>query len=457
MNLFKLLVYAYNLNIEPSYISFKSYLSSKWPYMNKISNTKSEYCNIDNTKCKIMSSYSYLGNHANPETQHAAVIAAMAYSSGSHGPRMLLGNTDLFQILETKLSKFYKKEAAIVTNSGYMASLGAIPVIADENSVIYYDARCHDSLMSGMKLSNAKLVKFSHNNFDNLEKKLSYSFFNVNKKIVVIESLYSMDGTIPDLYHLKKLKNKYNLIVVIDEAHGLGTLGPTGRGVEEYYNIDVSDVIVGTFSKSLSNLGGFITGSSEFIQKCEYYSQANVFTAGLSAYHVAGATQALSVLDNKKTIMQLKENTKYMREKLNNIAGEMGFKVGGHKDSVVIPIIYKYDVLRIIDICHEMKKMGYAIAPVLPPACSIYTPRFRITATSWYTKKTIDDFIDKFVIANRIVDSKLDLTKIKKVNQILNVNNYLYLIFINLVNKLRLIFKYASIKFHKTNILVNYS
>jgi 7-keto-8-aminopelargonate synthetase-like enzyme len=377
-----------------------------------MSNIKSDYVSVDETKCKIMSSYSYLGNHANEETQNAALLAAMSYSTGSHGPRMLLGNTDLFPVLESKLASLFDKDASIVTNSGYMACLGAIPVIADKNSLIFYDARCHSSLLSGIKLSNSIAIKFKHNNMNDLCSKLKYNWWRSKNKILIIESLYSMDGTIPDLVEIKKLKEKYNLTVIIDESHGFGTL--SSSGLEKMCNVSVSDVIVGTFSKSLSNLGGFIAGNKRFIEKCEYYSQSNVFTAGLSAYHIAGTIQAISVLEDTMVLEKLKQNRIYMRSKLKEISKDLGFIVGGAEESVVIPIIYKYDVLRIIDISHEMKKLGYAIAPVLPPACSVYSPRFRITATSWYAQETIDDFIEKFIMVNKKVETKLDYKKFSK-------------------------------------------
>jgi 7-keto-8-aminopelargonate synthetase-like enzyme len=407
-----LLVWIYNLKVDPNYTTLKRFFKKKdlWPYMLNISNVKSSEQQVENQQCIIMSSYSYLGNHANEETQNAALMAGLSYSTGSHGPRMLLGNTDLFSILEDKISRIFQKDSAIVTNSGYMACLGAVSVAA-KGKIIFYDARCHNSLVSGMKLSESKMIKFKHNDFKDLENKLRFSFSS-KQRLVIIESLYSMDGTIPDLHALEKLKKKYNLTILIDEAHGLGTLGPTGKGIEEHCDIRISDIIVGTFSKSMSNLGGYICGTQSFIDTCEYYSVSNIFTAGLSAYHIAGTIQALNVLKDKSTIHDLRENRIYMREKLKDAAESLDFEVGGDENSVVIPIIYNFDILRIIDIAYKMRMYGFAIAPVLPPACSYKKPRFRITATSWYTKMDIDRFVEKFVQVNLETKSRMDKSKL---------------------------------------------
>lgn len=412
---FAILAWLYDLSIVPSYSNFKAYLGESWPYMQVVTDAKCDTQLVDNKCCAIMSSYSYLGNHQNEDTQHSATLAAINYGTGYHGPRMLLGNTDISADLERSLATVFNKERCIIANSGYMACMSALTVIASSSDAIYYDSRCHSSLRSGMKLSNATLFKFPHNDFSALEQLLKWTSWRHTKKILVIESLYSMDGTIPDLHFVAKLKEKYNLCVVIDEAHGLGTLGPNGNGLEAQENVFISDVIVGTFSKSLSNLGGYICGTHDFITECEYYSLANVFTAGLSAYHIMGAYSGLQTMNDCVTLELLRENCWYLRNKLNILSTELKeiFIVGGEDNSVVIPVIYKYDVLYLVDIAAYMKSHGFALSVVLPPACSAKWPRFRITATSWYSTETIDRFINTFKDAHFSVKSKLNIEKLK--------------------------------------------
>jgi 7-keto-8-aminopelargonate synthetase-like enzyme len=238
-----------------------------------------------------------------------------------------------------------------------------------------------------------------------LELLLNWYILRKCQKVVVIESIYSMDGTICDLPSIKKHCMIHNATLVVDEAHGLGTLGSNGRGLEEYYNMRKSaDIIVGTFSKSLSNLGGYICASKNFIEKCEYYSHSNVFSAGLSAYHACGALSALQNV-NRTHVLNLHENTRILRKALK----DAGFQVEGHDDSPVIPVVFAYDVFKLVHIAHTMHQKGYAIAPVLPPACSVKTPRFRITATSWQTTEQILAFVNTLKNVEHDYVSKMNM------------------------------------------------
>ena len=213
-----------------------------------------------------------------------------------------------------------------------------------------------------------------------------------------------MDGTMCHLPELRKLCDKHKALLVIDEAHGLGTLGLHGKGVQDYFNMPHgADIIVGTFSKSLSNLGGYICGTKDFIKNCEYYSDANVFTAGLSSYHAAGASSALSEI-NETIVAKLLNNTRYLRQKLIS----KGFDVRGHDSSPIIPVIFMYDVLKLIDICDHMQSKGFIVCPILPPACSIFEPRLRVTATVSHTHTDIDLFVNTLVTYTQIYQSKLN-------------------------------------------------
>ena len=403
-NMFAFLVVVYNLNISPSYNSFKSFLGNKWPYMNVVYDVKTTTPFIKNKQCILFSSYSYLNNHANTEVQQYAIQHAIDYSTGNHGPRMLMGNMSITMQLEKALASFFYKDACIVSSTGYMACCSVMSVLCDKHTIIFADSHCHASLVSGFKLSGSNVVYFKHNCTRSLELWLNWYKFSKSKKVVVTESIFSMDGTICNLPEIKNLCVRHKSLLVVDEAHGLGTLGTNGRGIQEHYNMPNSvDIIVGTFSKSLSNLGGFICASNEFIRNCEYYSHANVFTAGLSAYHVAGAFKALTSI-NRFQVTQLQNNATYLRQRLVND----GFNVGGHIHSPIIPVIFTYDVFKVIDIAHKMHSEGYAICPILPPACSVYEPRFRITATTAHSRDQIDRFVYRLKFNTQHYRSKLN-------------------------------------------------
>lgn len=356
-----------------------------------------------------------MGAHANRKVQSDAIQGALSHSTGNHGPRMLLGNNCAIVHLERELSTFFSRESCIVSSTGYMACCSVMSVLCDKSSIIFADSHCHASLMSGFKLCGAKVVYFKHNCAQSLSLNLNWYKYRTCNKVVVVESIYSMDGTLCDLPCIKALCTIHDAKLVIDEAHGLGTLGNSGKGIEEHYNmIGAADVIVGTFSKSLSNLGGYICGSKQFIQQCEYYSHSNVFTAGLSVYHACGAHSALNQITNDK-IRKLKENTKLLRSELKNA----GFNVCGSEHSPVVPVLLNYDVFRLLDIAHTMHTKGYAISPVLPPACSFHSPRFRITATCTQKSHDIKNFV-------RTLKSAYETSSSKMNNDVLSMYKYLH-------------------------------
>lgn len=391
-NMFSFICLLYNLNIEASYTSFKNYIGQMWPYMMIINDIKAQTPFVKNKPCKMFSSYSYVGSHMCRQVQSDAIQGALAYSSGNHGSRMLLGNSNYNIRLERKLANWFQKEACLLSSCGYMACSSVFPVLCKNKTIIFADSHVHASIVSGFKLTNAKVVYFKHNNTESLSHYLNWYRFRRCQKVVVVESLYSMDGTICNLPSLRSLCDTHKAILVVDEAHGLGTLGPHGKGIESHYNMNnAADVLIGTFSKSLSNLGGYICGTRQFIQNCEYYCHSNIFTAGLSAYHSCGALSALLNLHPHK-VKQLQQNTKLLRQRLT----AAGFHIEGSIHSPVIPVVFEYDVLKVIHIAHTMHNEGFAIAPVLPPACSIKYPRFRITATSWQTREEIIDFVNTF-------------------------------------------------------------
>ena len=390
------------------YKDIKEYLADLWPYMKVVTRIKEKKQMIDDSLCEMFSSYSYLGMHSNNQIQSKGAKVAYACSSGNHGPRMLYGNTQQMISLERKLCDWLNKEKALVASSGYMACMSCSYVACLFHDVVYIDEKCHNSIVSGCILSKKRFVKFRHNDYRDLKKKMELSWGKT--KAVIIESVYSMDGTIGDLPAIKNICTQFEAMLIVDEAHGLGALGEFGRGLEEYYNMPGSaDVIVGTFSKSFSSVGGYIVSNTSFIDKCEYYAMSNVFTAGMSAYHCSIVEAVIDYIScDTSPITSLHYNTQLLRNALEI----KGFDVIGHKDSHVVPIVYKYDVLRMLKICKKMKEAGYAVAPICPPACSFKYPRLRITATSWQTMPQIEAFVTHLKMVERDTPSTIDEGKL---------------------------------------------
>ena len=409
-------IVSYINNLESmSYDSIKQYLGVFWPYMKIVDNVKGIQQKIDNRECLVFSSYSYLGMHSNKAVQKMGENAAHTFSSGNHGPRMLYGNTQPITDLENDLCEWLHKERALVTSSGYMACMSCAYVLGLFHDIVFVDEKCHNSIISGCILTQKRFIKFRHNSAKDLLCKIQK--YKGKKSAVIIESVYSMDGTIGDLPQIKNVCRNINATLVVDEAHGLGAIGPNGKGLEDYYNMPGSaDVLMGTFSKSFSSVGGYIIGTQDFLEKCEYYAMSNVFTASMSAYHCSIVQATLKHIQTNKTELQkLQSNTRYFRRLLS----ENGFAPLGHSDSHVIPVSYKYDVLRIIKMCYEMLQRGYAISPVCPPACSFKYPRFRITSTSWQNESDIKHFVMTLKDVEYTIKSELDKTRVQHLDRLL--------------------------------------
>lgn len=270
---------------------------------------------------------------------------------------MLGGNNVYYDEVENDIANFFHKESCMIMSSGYLACMSAVQALCDSKTIIIADQYLHACINSGIRLSNGKRCNFKHNDMKAAERLF---IKHKGKKIVmIIESLYSMDGDIADLPKARELCTKYNALLIIDEAHGLGTLGKTGRGAVEHYNMsyeDNADVILGTFSKSLASVGGFICASKEIIVYMEFFAQGSMFSAGISVFSAAAAQKSLEILKNNPTIVvNLQEMSTYFRNYLMDDSAEwnentpetLKYKVGGIDGQPVIPIIFHVCPIRV--------------------------------------------------------------------------------------------------------------
>lgn len=379
-----------------------------WPWFNEVSQTKERNIMVQGKyTCYPISSYSQLDMMHDNEVQEQAAQKAKEWASGNHGARMLGGNMAFLGEVEKDLAAFQQKERCMIMSSGYLACMSAVATLADKNTVIIADKLIHACLNSGIKISNAKVVKFSHNNMQEAERLMRK---HAGKKMVmVIESLQSMDGDIGDLPKARELCNRQGAILLMDEAHGLGAIGKTGRGALEHYGmLDQphmnADVIVGTFSKSLSSVGGYICATNQIIEQFEFFAQGNMFSAGISAQCAAAAQKSLQILlRNPSLVAQLRDISSYFRNALNNAVWKestpekMKFKVGGIDGQPILPVIFYLDPIRLTAMAAGMKKEGFFVAPVMYPACSAKEPRFRICANSSLDRDTVDRFVISIV------------------------------------------------------------
>ncbi|SOV24898.1 serine C-palmitoyltransferase, putative [Plasmodium sp. DRC-Itaito] len=417
----------YNLPIQKEENEMQSYLDAKrelirlnrWSFMWRVSNVKNEFLLCEKRKARPISSYSYLDFIREPLVQNNAIQAAMDWSTGNHGPRMLGGNSQILRDLEKVVGNFFGRNDSILAVCGFLACMSGIVAVATHGDIILYDSRTHACVKMGIQICGAKAYSFKHNDYNHLELLLIKYRHKYRNCWVCIESVYSMDGDIPHLPTFKKLCIQHKAKLYVDEAHGLGVLGKTGRGIEEHFNMPgTADIIVGTFSKSIGGVGGYIVASDEVIEFLDFHCIGNVFSAPLPAYCAGGALKAFELIDTQPwRIQKLKFNTKYLRNGLKTGMGHWPkdypesykYIIEGDDATSVIPVIFPNDPDRLFKICNLLLKMNWMISAVVYPACPLKYPRFRVTATSAYTIEYMNEFISDIIRATvRVKPSPLD-------------------------------------------------
>ena len=338
----------------------------------------------------MLSSYSYLGLLDNQRIKEAAIQAIKSFGSGTHGVRLLAGTISLHDELESRIAEFKHTDSAIVFSSGYIANLATISTILKRDDVVLCDKLNHASILEGCNLSGAKCIRFRHNDMDHLESCLKKADPKKNK-LVVVDAVFSMDGDMINLPVVSKLCKEYGALLMVDEAHSLGVLGATGRGIAEYFGLNQNsiDIKMGTFSKAIPGMGGFIASSNKLISFLKHNSPGFIFSAALAPPLVAVAIESLDILlTEPQHVSRLHENMKYFRTSLRN----RGFNLLNTK-SAIIPIICGEDIiaLKMASLCQEK---GIFIQGIPSPIVPKGTARLRAIVTAAHTKKDIDYCIE---------------------------------------------------------------
>ncbi|MFH0886552.1 MAG: 8-amino-7-oxononanoate synthase [bacterium] len=343
-----------------------------------ITDLKFPYATINGKKVTIFCSNNYLGLADHPKVLESFMKAAHEFGVGSTASRLISGNTTLHEELEDKIAKLKRTDSALLFPTGYMANLGAISALVGKDDIVFSDRLNHASIYDGIKLSGAKLVPYPHKDMKNLEKLLAK--YPDKKKLVVTDSVFSMDGDIAPLPELISLSRKYNAIFMIDEAHATGVLGDNGSGAVEHFGLkDKPDIIMGTLSKALGVLGGFVAGSKELIDYLKNRSRSFIYTTAMPAPLCAAAIESINISQQQSEL----------RKKLmSNIAY---FKAGSKlKDGThIIPIIIG-DNKKTLKISQSLFEDGLFVSAIRPPTVPDGTSRLRITLSSKHSKADID-------------------------------------------------------------------
>ncbi|WP_211246831.1 aminotransferase class I/II-fold pyridoxal phosphate-dependent enzyme [Mycoplasmoides alvi] len=381
-----------------------------YPFFTQLETKQDIVVKMNGQEVIMLGSNNYLSLTNNDEVINAGINALKTYGSGVSGSRFLNGTTILHVQLEKELANFLNKEDCIIFSSGFNANLGILSCIGNRNDVIFCDRENHASIYDGIKLGFAQLERYYHNDMDDLEERLKkYSDKDVGS-LIVTDGVFSMSGELCNLPKIVELSKKYNVRIMVDDAHGFGVLGVSGRGTPEYFGLEKDvDIIMGTFSKSLASLGGYIAGPKKIMEFIRHTSRPFIFAAALPPANLACAQKALSIIKNSpKRIAHLKEMSHYLRNKL---AGK-NIKIGGHIDVPIIPI-YSGSELRTLVLCKYLFNNGVYVNPILPPAAPANNCLIRLSLQSNITTKLIDKavsiIIDTF---SRIPQNDEDILKL---------------------------------------------
>ena len=370
------------------YEFFKEQLDTK--VQNHNLRTLKEYCPIDAVRVKrddkeylMMASNNYLGLTFDSRVIKGAVKGARQYGTGSGGSRLVSGTFPLFTDLENELAKFKNTEKALVFNTGYMANVGTISAIADKNTIIFSDALNHASIIDGCRLSRGTVKAYSHCDVDELKYLLKQVDRNA-RKLIVTDGVFSMDGDIAPLDKLYELSRDYNALLMVDDAHATGTIG-NGHGTAAYFNLEKEiDIQLGTLSKSLGSVGGYVAANSTIIDYLVNTSRSFIFSTALSPADIGAALAALHVLETDTSVLgRLQENVNYMADQLTSMG------IDATNETPIFPILIgrNEDTLAVSDYLYEAGIIGTAIRP---PTVPIGESRIRLTVTAAHNKEQID-------------------------------------------------------------------
>ncbi|MBW2423695.1 MAG: aminotransferase class I/II-fold pyridoxal phosphate-dependent enzyme [Deltaproteobacteria bacterium] len=318
---------------------------------------------MDGQKVIMLGSNNYLGLTSDPRVKQAAIRATERYGTGCAGSRLLNGTLDVHVALEQKLARFMNREAALVFSTGYAVNVGVLSCLLGRHDVALLDAMDHASILDGVRLSFGKALKFRHNDPVDLGDKLSR--VDPDKgKLIVVDGVFSMEGDVSPLPQIVEQKKRYGARLFVDEAHSIGVFGDHGRGVAEHFGLeDEVELVMGTFSKSLATVGGFIAGSAEVVDYIQHNARAQIFTAAIPPGAVAAVSAALDIIEAEpERRAQLWENTRYMKQELEGL----GFETCG-SESPVIPLLIGEDSAT-YQMAGRLQEEGVFVNPVVTPA-----------------------------------------------------------------------------------------
>ncbi len=363
-----------------------------YPYFREIQSDQDTEVVINGKKVLMFGSNAYLGLTNHPKVKEASIEAIKKYGTGMAGSRFLNGTLDIHIELEKKLAAFVGKEDALVYSTGFNVNQGVVGCVTGREDYIIWDELDHASIIEGNRASLSNKLKFRHNDMESLEKQLQKCEAD-KVKLIVVDGVFSMEGDVTNLPEIVRLSKKYNANIMIDAAHGLGVFGRNfnGKGVHDYYGLtDDMDLIMGTFSKSLASIGGFIAAEEAIIDYLRHNSRPYIFSASNTPAATAAASAALDILiAEPERIANLWDITNYALAGFRSLGCEIG-----HTSSPIIPL-YIRDNEKTFIITRTLFEEGVFVNPVVSPAVAPKDTLIRFSLMATHTKEQVDIALEK--------------------------------------------------------------
>ncbi|NOS92847.1 MAG: aminotransferase class I/II-fold pyridoxal phosphate-dependent enzyme [Cyclobacteriaceae bacterium] len=369
-----------------------------YPYFRVIESDQDTEVIVNGQKVLMFGSNSYLGLTNHPEIKRKTIEAVKKYGSGCAGSRFLNGTLDIHLELEEKLADFVGKEEAIVFSTGFQVNIGVIPALVGRHDYLILDELNHASIIEGGSLCLGQVRKYRHNNMESLEKVLDNCAPD-KLKLIALDGIFSMDGDIANLPEIVRLADKYNATIMVDDAHALGVIGEGGRGTASHFNLTHhTDLIMGTFSKSLASIGGFIASDRATIHYLKHHARSLMFSASISPAATASALAALEIVKAEpERIEQLWTNTYYAMSELRRLGFDIGVSC-----TPIIPIYIRDDV-KTFQLAQMLLQEGVFVNPVASPAVSKENSLIRFSLMATHTPAQIESAINKiYTLAKRL-------------------------------------------------------
>ena len=361
-----------------------------YPYFREIEGKQGTEVIMGGKRVLMFGSNAYTGLTGDQRIIDAGCAAMQKYGSGCAGSRFLNGTLDIHVQLEKELAEFVGKEEALCFATGFTVNSGVISQLVGKNDYIICDDRDHASIVDGRRLSFATQLKFRHNDMEDLEKQLQRCEPEAIK-LIVVDGVFSMEGDLCKLPEIVELKKKYNATIMVDEAHGIGVFGRQGRGVCDHFGLTHEvDLIMGTFSKSLASIGGFIAADSSIINWLRHSVRTYIFSASCTPASTAAAREALHIIQQEpERLQRLWDVTNYALKRFR----EEGFEIGD-TESPIIPL-YVRDTQKTFEAVAMAFDEGVFINPVIPPACAPQDTLVRYALMANHTTEQVDESVEK--------------------------------------------------------------